>query len=86
MTDRRLQNFVNGKYTDTADGRTSEVVDPSTGEVYAQAPISGRQDVDAAMQAPPSAAWPCSGSPTRSRRGPTRSSRRKPATPASPSP
>jgi betaine-aldehyde dehydrogenase len=55
MTDRRLQNFVNGKYTDTADGRTSDVVDPSTGEVYAQAPISGHQDVDAAMQAAASA-------------------------------
>ena len=51
MTDRMLQNFVNGKYTETADGRTSDVIDPSTGEVYAQAPISGRQDVDAAMQA-----------------------------------
>jgi betaine-aldehyde dehydrogenase len=55
MTDRRLQNFVNGKYADTADGRTSDVVDPSTGEVYAQAPVSGRQDVDAAMQAAASA-------------------------------
>ena len=51
MTDRTLQNFVNGKYSDTAEGRTSDVVDPSTGEVYLQAPISGRQDVDAAMQA-----------------------------------
>ena len=51
MSDRVLQNFVNGKYTETADGRTSDVIDPSTGEVYAQAPISGRQDVDAAMQA-----------------------------------
>src|SRR6204780_3101556 len=51
MTDRRLRNFVNGKYADTAEGRTSDVVDPSTGEVYAQAPISGRPDVDAAMQA-----------------------------------
>src|ERR1700734_2897668 len=51
MTDRTLQNFVNGKYAETADGRTSDVIDPSTGEVYAQAPISGRQDVDAAMQA-----------------------------------
>ncbi len=55
MSDRRLQNFVNGKYADSADGRTSDVVDPSTGEVYAQAPISGRQDVDAAMQAAASA-------------------------------
>ena len=51
MTDRRLQNFVNGKFTDASDGRTSEVIDPSTGEVYAQAPVSSRQDVDAAMQA-----------------------------------
>jgi betaine-aldehyde dehydrogenase len=51
MTDRTLQNFVNGKFTETADGRTSDVIDPSTGEVYTHAPISGRQDVDAAMQA-----------------------------------
>src|SRR5215471_13140908 len=51
MTDRTLQNFVNGKFTDAGDGRTSDVVDPSTGEVYAHAPVSGRQDVDAAMQA-----------------------------------
>ncbi len=46
-----LQNFVNGKFVDASDGRTSNVVDPSTGEVYAQAPVSGRADVDAAMQA-----------------------------------
>src|ERR1700728_4549274 len=51
MTDRVLQNFVNGKFTDASDGRTSDVIDPSTGEVYAQAPVSSRQDVDAAMQA-----------------------------------
>src|SRR6201982_370831 len=51
MADRALQNFVNGKYVDASDGRTSDVIDPSTGEVYAQAPISGHQDVDAAMQA-----------------------------------
>src|SRR6201989_1769848 len=51
MADRALQNFVNGKYADASDGRTSDVLDPSTGEVYAQAPVSGRHDVDAAMQA-----------------------------------
>jgi betaine-aldehyde dehydrogenase len=51
MTDRTLQNFVNGKYTDASDGRTSDVIDPSTGEVYLQAPISSSGDVDAAMQA-----------------------------------
>ena len=46
-----LQNFVNGKFTDTGEGRTSDVVDPSTGEAYAQAPVSGPADVDVAMQA-----------------------------------
>jgi betaine-aldehyde dehydrogenase len=46
-----LQNFVNGKFTDTGEGRTSDVVDPSTAEAYAQAPVSGPGDVDAAMQA-----------------------------------
>src|ERR1700741_5421821 len=51
MTDRTLQNFVNGKFTEASDGRTSDVIDPSTGEVYAHAPVSSRQDVDAAMAA-----------------------------------
>jgi len=51
MTDRTLQNFVNGKFADASGGRTSDVIDPSTGEVYAHAPVSGRQDVEAAMQA-----------------------------------
>jgi betaine-aldehyde dehydrogenase len=45
-----LRNFVNGEYTDVKDGRTSEVIDPSTGEVYALAPVSGPADVDAAFQ------------------------------------
>src|SRR4029077_16767267 len=51
MADRALQNFVTGKYVDASDGRASDVIDPSTGEVYAQAPVSGHRDVDAAMQA-----------------------------------
>jgi betaine-aldehyde dehydrogenase len=48
---RTLRNFVNGTYVDAADGRTSEIINPATGEVYATAPVSGPQDVDAAMQA-----------------------------------
>ncbi|MBV9095740.1 MAG: gamma-aminobutyraldehyde dehydrogenase [Streptosporangiaceae bacterium] len=51
MTDRMLQNFVNGKFADASDGRTSDVIDPGTGEVYAQAPLSGRLDVDMAVRA-----------------------------------
>jgi betaine-aldehyde dehydrogenase len=46
-----LRNFVNGKHVDTREGRTSDVLDPSTGEVYAQAPVSGPEDVDEALRA-----------------------------------
>jgi betaine-aldehyde dehydrogenase len=46
-----LRNFVNGKHADTREGRTSDVLDPSTGEVYAQAPVSGPEDVDEALRA-----------------------------------
>ena len=42
-----LRNFVGGSYADTVDGATSDVVDPSTGEAYARAPVSTARDVDA---------------------------------------
>ncbi len=48
---RTLRNFVGGRQVDAADGRTSEVVDPSTGEAWAVAPVSSAADVDAAMSA-----------------------------------
>ncbi len=51
MTQAPLRNFVNGKYTDPRDGNYSDVVDPSTGEAYAQAPVSSAADVDDALQA-----------------------------------
>ena len=51
MTQTPLRNFVNGKHTDPRDGTYSDVVDPSTGEAYAQAPVSGAADVDEALQA-----------------------------------
>jgi betaine-aldehyde dehydrogenase len=44
-----LANFVGGAYRPAADGRTSDVVDPSTGEAYLRAPVSGPADVDAAL-------------------------------------
>jgi betaine-aldehyde dehydrogenase len=46
-----LRNFVGGSFVDTADGRTADLVDPSTGEVFAQAPVSSGEDVDRAMSA-----------------------------------
>jgi betaine-aldehyde dehydrogenase len=48
---RRLQNFVDGQLVDGADGRTAPVVNPATGEAYAEAPVSSEADVDAAVRA-----------------------------------
>lgn len=48
---RRLRNYIDGEFRDAADGRTTEVVNPVTGEAYATAPLSGQADVDAAMAA-----------------------------------
>ena len=45
---RRLRNYIGGEFRDAADGRTTEVVNPATGEAYATAPLSGQADVDAA--------------------------------------
>ncbi|HEX6968037.1 MAG TPA: gamma-aminobutyraldehyde dehydrogenase [Micromonosporaceae bacterium] len=52
MTDKQvLRNFVNGEYVDPVDGRYFDLIDPCTGEVFAQAPVSGPADVDAALRA-----------------------------------
>jgi len=47
----RLRNFVGGEWVDSKDGRTAEVVDPSTGQQYASAPVSESVDVDLAFAA-----------------------------------
>ena len=46
-----LRNVIGGALRPAADGRTTAVIDPSTGEVYARAPLSGAEDVDAAYGA-----------------------------------
>jgi betaine-aldehyde dehydrogenase len=51
MTDLTFKNVVNGELVDSASGETYEVIDPSTGEVYARAPMSGAEDVDRAYAA-----------------------------------
>ncbi len=50
MADRILQNFVDGGSVEAQGGQTAPLIDPSTGEVFAEAPLSGEADVDAAMQ------------------------------------
>ena len=32
-----IRNFINGEYADSIDGRTSDLIDPCTGEVFASA-------------------------------------------------
>lgn len=48
---RVLRNFVNGESVEAADGRTSELINPSTGQVFAAAPVSSATDVDRAYVA-----------------------------------
>jgi len=48
-------NVVDGKSVPAADGRTTDVVDPSTGKAYATAPLSSAEDVETAYGAARSA-------------------------------
>ncbi len=47
---RKLQNFVGGAYRDAEDGPTAPLINPSTGEPFADAPVSGPADVDSALR------------------------------------
>jgi betaine-aldehyde dehydrogenase len=44
-------NVIGGESTGALSGSTYDIVNPATGEVYAQAPMSGPEDVDRAMSA-----------------------------------
>ncbi|MDW3213802.1 MAG: gamma-aminobutyraldehyde dehydrogenase [Ilumatobacteraceae bacterium] len=48
---KAFRNFVNGEWVDAADGSTTDIIDPTTGEAYATAALSGDADIDAAMSA-----------------------------------
>ena len=47
----RFENFVGGRRVVAHSGQVSEIVDPSSAEAYALAPVSGAQDVDDALRA-----------------------------------
>jgi len=44
-----LQNFVGGQWTDLSFDNRADLIDPSTGEVFATAPVSGEAEVSAAV-------------------------------------
>ncbi len=48
---RELRNYINGEFKPPRDGETLDIVNPSTGEVYATSPRSGAGDIEEAMQA-----------------------------------
>jgi betaine-aldehyde dehydrogenase len=52
VSDKRiLSNYINGNSAPAADGQTSDLVNPTTGEVFGTAPVSSAVDVDRAYQA-----------------------------------
>lgn len=51
MADTSFQNIVDGEKVPAASGETYDVVDPTTGETYATAPLSGPEDLDRAYGA-----------------------------------
>jgi betaine-aldehyde dehydrogenase len=55
----RLSNFIGGEWVGPVDGKYAALIDPSSGEAFAEAPVSGAEDVDKAMAAAASAfpAW-----------------------------
>src|SRR4051794_18967434 len=50
-TRTKLQNFIDGEFTDPAEGQTEPVLNPATGEVIAEAPLSTAEDVNRAVEA-----------------------------------
>ena len=52
---RQLRNFIGGQYVDPETDATTDIVDPSTAQVVATAPVSSQVDVDRAYAAASSA-------------------------------
>ncbi len=51
MADQAFKNVINGELLDSVSGQRYDVIDPTTGAVYATAPMSGKEDVDRAYAA-----------------------------------
>ena len=48
---KAFHNIIDGEVQASASGAMMDIINPSTGEVYASAPNSDAQDVDQAFQA-----------------------------------
>jgi betaine-aldehyde dehydrogenase len=47
---RRLANFIGGESVAPKSAKYAELINPSTGEVFAETPVSNADDIDAAVQ------------------------------------
>jgi betaine-aldehyde dehydrogenase len=47
----KLSNFIGGGPVESTGGASAMLIDPSTGEEYLEAPVSGAEDIDLAMAA-----------------------------------
>ncbi len=52
---KTLQNFINGKSLPSSSDKTHDLINPSTGQVFAKAPVSNAADIDKAMKSAASA-------------------------------
>jgi betaine-aldehyde dehydrogenase len=48
---RQLQNFIDGEYQDSVEGKSAPLLNPATGEEFAHAPVSTEADIDLACNA-----------------------------------
>jgi betaine-aldehyde dehydrogenase len=51
MSQTAFRNVIAGELAESVSGETYDVIDPTTGEAYAQAPMSGPEDVERAYRA-----------------------------------
>jgi betaine-aldehyde dehydrogenase len=51
MSQRIIRNVINGESVQASSAEVSELINPTTGEVFALAPVTSAQDVDRAYQA-----------------------------------
>lgn len=64
---RHIHNFINNQSVDAASGETMDVIDPSTGTVFATAPLSRQEDMDRAYRAAATAFETWRGTPPKDR-------------------
>ena len=48
---KRYANFINGEPAETSTGEVDQIINPANGEVIAEVPRSGAEDIDRSVDA-----------------------------------